>query len=208
MSEGGLLLADSICIMSSTVLIARRTPPDGQQRPAAAGPDENSPFSAPDAASPAWPLQRLLSSKQVPPWYSQRLIRTGYRPVKHSVRFCFQSLAYLHNETVNIYSHLAPAVAALVTTFLVSWYFAARFPDASRGDRLVFEIYLSTCVVCFTISSLYHTLLCHSQPFFDLWVRIDYVAILFQILASFIPGIYLGFYCEPGLRMLYWSMVI
>ncbi len=150
---------------------------------------------------------KLISNKQVSRWYSQPFIRTGYRPVKHSVQFCFESLVYLHNETVNIYSHLAPAVIAFALAFFVSRYFAIHFPNASREDRLVFEIYLSTCVICFTISSLYHTLLCHSQHFFNLWVRIDYVAILLQILGSFIPGIYLGFYCEPGLQILYWSTV-
>jgi predicted membrane channel-forming protein YqfA (hemolysin III family) len=150
---------------------------------------------------------QLLLSSEVPPWYYQEFIHTGYRPTKNSILFCFRSLTYIHNETANIYSHLLPAPIALVLALLVSRYFDANFPDASSRDRLIFQLYLSTSVVCFTVSSLYHTLLCHSQFYFNLWVRIDYVTILFQILGSFISGIYLGFYCEPILQNIYWTMV-
>ncbi|KAK4175098.1 hemolysin-III related-domain-containing protein, partial [Triangularia setosa] len=134
-------------------------------------------------------------------------ILRSYRPVTHSVKFCLQSLAYLHNETVNIYSHLLPAVTCIVLASLVAWYLRETFPEATQNDRLVFEIYLATSVLCCTISSLYHTLLCHSRYYRDLWVRIDYVAILFQILGPFVSGVYIGFYCEPKLQRLYWSMI-
>ena len=161
-----------------------------------------------DAEVALGPADRhLLLNHEVPPWYYQEFIRTGYRPVKGSIRFCFRSLTYIHNETVNIYSHLLPAAVALTLAVLVSRYFDAKFPEATSLDRLIFQLYLSTSVVCFTVSSLYHTLLCHSRHYFGLWVRIDYVAILVQILGSFVSGIYLGFYCEPNLQKSYWSMV-
>lgn len=62
-------------------------------------------------------------------------------------------------------------------------------------------------MICFDASSTYHTLLCHSARFADLWGRFDYAAIVFQILGSFISWIYIGFYCEPHLQKIYWSMV-
>ena len=151
--------------------------------------------------------RQLLSNTQIPLWYTDSFILTGYRPVTHSVKLCFNSLTYLHNETVNIYSHLIPAFCAVGFASLLSSYFRATFPKATRGDRLAFEVYLATSVVCFAVSSLYHTLLCHSRYYRDLWVRLDYVAIVFQILGSFVSGIYIGFYCEPHLQKLYWSMV-
>ena len=151
--------------------------------------------------------RRLLSNSQVPLWYTDSFILTGYRPVTHSVKFCFNSLTYLHNETVNIYSHLIPAFCAVILASLMSSYFRATFPKATRSDRLAFEVYLATSTVCFAVSSLYHTLLCHSRYYRDLWVRLDYVAIVFQILGSFVSGIYIGFYCEPQLQKLYWSIV-
>lgn len=149
----------------------------------------------------------LLTKKEVPSWYYRPYIYAGYRPVTHSVRFCLLSLRYLHNETVNIYSHLIPAAGAALLVSLVSWYFRTTFPNATRHDRLAVEIYLSTSVLCFATSSLYHTLLCHSNHYFRLWVRLDYATILLQVLGSFISGIYVGYYCEPELQRLYWSMV-
>lgn len=38
-------------------------------------------------------------------------------------------------------------------------------------------------------------------------VRIDYLAILVQVLGSFVSGIYLGYYCEARLQTVYWSMI-
>ncbi|KAK0731915.1 hemolysin-III related-domain-containing protein [Lasiosphaeris hirsuta] len=150
---------------------------------------------------------KLLSNKQVPSWYSEPLIYSGYRPVNYSVKLCFRSLACLHNETVNIFSHLLPASAALGLSGLVPWFFDAHFPDAVWQDRLVFQTYLATCALCFAVSALYHAFLCHSERYRHLWVRFDYAAILLQILGSFISGIYIGFYCEPVLQRMYWSLI-
>ena len=71
----------------------------------------------------------------------------------------------------------------------------------------MFRVFLSTCVICFGTSAAYHTLICHSHAFAELWVRLDYVGIVVQIVGSFIPGIYFAFYCEPRLQKVYWAMV-
>ena len=151
---------------------------------------------------------QLLAASEVPSWCAHNpFLRTGYRPVTGSVALCVESLRYVHNETVNIYSHLVPAAIAVASNGLLHLYFRARYPNAPGMDQLVFHIYLCTSVLCFGISSIYHTLLCHSEPYADLWGRLDYVTIVFQTLGSFISGIYIGFYCEPGLQKLYWTMV-
>ena len=151
---------------------------------------------------------RLLNRDGIPSWYGHNpYIRTGYRPVTPSASLCLSSLLYLHNETVNVYSHLVPAIMALLGNGLLHLYFSACFPESTWADQLVFHIYLTTSVVCFGISSAYHTLLCHSAHITDMCGRFDYVAIVFQILGSFVSGIYIGFYCEPQLQRLYWAMV-
>jgi adiponectin receptor len=152
--------------------------------------------------------RRLLTAAEVPSWYAHNaFIRTGYRPVTGSVKLCFDSLRYVHNETANIYTHLVPAGIAVIGNYSLYLYFSSHYPNASWTDQLVFHIYLSTSVICFGISSMYHMLLCHSETYAGLWGRLDYVAIVFQILGSFISGIYIGFYCEPHLQKLYWTMV-
>jgi adiponectin receptor len=152
--------------------------------------------------------RRLLTAREVPRWYTNdSSVRTGYRPVTASAWLCLDSLAYLHNETFNIYSHLIPAALALAGNWALHEFFSAKYPEASLTDRLVFHVNLLTAIVCFGTSSAYHTLLCHSELYASLWVRLDYVGILFQIFGSFTSGVYVGFYCEPALQTFYWSMV-
>lgn len=151
---------------------------------------------------------RLLDYHSVPLWYREHdYIRTGYRPVTASVQQCLISLGYPHNETANIYTHLVPAAGALLGNGILAIYFVSHFPNASISDQAIFHAYLTTSLVCFGISSTYHTMLCHSPYYNDLWCRLDYVAIVFQILGSFVSGIYVGFYCEPLLQRVYWTMV-
>lgn len=151
---------------------------------------------------------KLLTRDQVPPWYAHNTyILTGYRPVTKSIPLCIRSLAYPHNEIVNIYSHLIPAITALLCSYSFGKYFNSQFPHASRTDELVFRIYLTVTVICFGTSAVYHTLLCHSQAYASLCVRLDFIAIVMQIVGSFVPGLYFGFYCEPHLQKLYWTMV-
>ncbi|KAH6692356.1 mPR-like GPCR protein [Plectosphaerella plurivora] len=155
-----------------------------------------------------WPSNGLRTIAEVPVWYAaNHHILTGYRPLTPSVRFCLASLGSLHNETVNIYSHLIPGALALLGNAAILAYFRTHFPGALLADQLVFHIFLTGSVTCFGVSASYHALLCHSKKYHDLWLRLDYLAIIAQILGSFISGIYMGFYCEPGPRALHWGMI-
>lgn len=151
---------------------------------------------------------RLLSISGIPEWYGENpYIHSGYRPLCHAVGPCFRSWLYVHNQTANIFSHLIPGALALAVNVVFSHYFVQRYPDSTAADRLVFRVYLVTCSLCFGVSATYHTLLCHSHQVADLWLRLDYVSISILILGSFVPGLYLGFYCEPELWRGYLAMV-
>ncbi|KAH7025834.1 mPR-like GPCR protein [Microdochium trichocladiopsis] len=158
---------------------------------------------------------QLLTWDQVPSWYAQTdRIRTGFRPVTQSTAECLASLAYLHNESVNIYSHLIPSLVFLVAAVVLfdvclftplmssRWY-----PGASWLDILMIRFFLFTSAVCFGVSAVYHVLVCHSRAMAERWVRLDYAAIVLQIWGSFLSGLYMCFYCEPGLRNGYWAMI-
>lgn len=151
---------------------------------------------------------QLLVASEVPSWYAHNsFLRTGYRPVNGSVKLCVDSLRFIHNETVNIYSHLIPGAIALASNGILHRYFLGRYPTASLVDQLAIHVYLTTSVLCFGISSIYHTILCHSEAYSGLWGRLDYVAIIIQTIGSFVSGIYVTFDCKPGLQKLYWTMV-
>lgn len=150
----------------------------------------------------------LLSYDQLPKWYQDNeYILSAYRPVTYSIQGCGASLFCIHNETANIYTHLLPAVAALCLQAVGQRVFIARYPLASRMDRLVFAFYLSTVILCMGLSATYHTFINHSARYSDLWGRIDYCGIMILIVGDFVTGIYVGFYCEPVLQKLYWTMV-
>ncbi|CAM1506544.1 Fc.00g061850.m01.CDS01 [Cosmosporella sp. VM-42] len=163
----------------------------------------------PDDISTNSSTARLLSIQEIPEWYGENpYIHSGYRAVSSAIRPCFESWLYLHNQTVNIFTHLVPGIIALLLNLAFLLVFAQWYPDATVADRAVFHVYLTACSLCFGASATYHTLLCHSHEVADLWVRLDYVSISVLILASFVPGLYMGFYCEPGLLRGYLAMIL
>lgn len=153
--------------------------------------------------------RQLLSFETLPDWCQDNpYIRAGYRPVSESWWLCVQSCTYLHNETLNIHTHLIPAILLSAAFVTIQAAISSHFPEASTLDRVVISANVLAAIVTFTFSSLYHTLMSHSSHVATIWLRIDYLGILTLILASFFSGIYVGFYCEPTPRTIYWSMII
>ncbi|OCK79520.1 HlyIII-domain-containing protein [Lepidopterella palustris CBS 459.81] len=151
---------------------------------------------------------RLLQYEELPVWYQDNpQVRTAYRPVSYSVSSCIHSLTYLHNETVNTYTHLIPAIFIILSMPATQLLISRYYPEATALDRFIFTLNLLSAFLTFILSSAYHTLMNHSATVSALCLRIDYAGILALILASFISGIYVGFYCHPFLQNLYWSMI-
>lgn len=150
----------------------------------------------------------LLSYDEIPEWYRENEhIRYGYRPVSGSVRTSFSSWKYLHNETVNIYSHLIPALVFVLGLWYISQYLHAHYSRVTTSDELIFAFFLLTATVCLGFSSTYHTLMNHSFALESVWLRLDFVGIVLLTLGDFVSGIYMVFWCEPLLREIYWAMV-
>lgn len=63
------------------------------------------------------PLPPTVGAAEVPPPFRRRFVLSGYRPVGQAWRRCVLSLLQVHNESVNVWSHLL-AAAALLTRFL------------------------------------------------------------------------------------------
>ncbi|KAK6211977.1 hypothetical protein LQW54_005504 [Pestalotiopsis sp. IQ-011] len=149
----------------------------------------------------------LLSYEEIPEWYQDNpWIRHGYRPVSNSARSCLRSWARLHNELVNIHSHLFAAVAFLFAEAYILEPLHRKYSYVSGGDYAVLGIFLLAATVCFGLSATYHTLISHSQKVESIWLRLDFVGIIFLIVGSFIPGIYVGFWCEQFERTIYFGM--
>jgi len=152
----------------------------------------------------------LLSFNDMPEWFrleSNKWIHHNYRPISGSARASFHSWSYIHNETVNIYSHLIPAVVFLLGEWHLTQYLTTSYPRLTTTDVIVFSIYMLTAVTCLSLSATYHTLLNHSQHVEHLCLRLDMLGVVIFILGDLILGVYILFWCEPLPRNIYWSMV-
>ncbi|KAF2223227.1 mPR-like GPCR protein [Elsinoe ampelina] len=152
--------------------------------------------------------RRLVKFEDIPPWYQENeFIQAGYRPVSGSIKECFQSWTYIHNETFNIFSHLVPAALTVSSLFGADRLFLTFYPQANLKDRAVLTFYLLCVSTCFGLSALYHTMMNHSARYSHTWGNVDYCGIMVLIFGDFITGEYVGFYCEPHLQNLYWTLI-
>ncbi|KIW20025.1 hypothetical protein PV08_00600 [Exophiala spinifera] len=153
--------------------------------------------------------RKLLAYEELPDWYQDNhFLRSGYRPVSESWLICAYSLGHLHNETVNIYTHLIPGAGFILSQAVLYRWIYHLYPEASLLDHFVFGCNVAAAMITMALSAAYHTLMNHSMHMSSLMLRVDYVGILTLILGSFFSGIYVGYRCEPTLCWTYWTMII
>jgi adiponectin receptor len=150
----------------------------------------------------------LLAWAEIEPWrqYNRFIIRS-YRPASNSYLKSISSLGYIHDQTVNIYSHLLGAVGFVAAGYILYGLLSPRYHSATWADVAVFGAFAVGLFMCLTLSAAFHTFNNHSRNVYDLFFMFDMLGISFLIMGSFYPSIYYSFYCEPGPRYLYWAMV-
>ncbi len=150
----------------------------------------------------------IHSWNDLPLWLQDNhFILTGYRSPTNSYVESFSSLRYLHNESVNVYSHLLGALAFTLAALISFYTLGPRYQTASRSDVVAFGTFFLGAIVCLGISATFHAVSNHSVEVLSFMNKLDCVGIVLLITGSFIPSIYYGFYCEPTLQLLYWTMV-
>ncbi|GAB1318716.1 PHO36-regulatory role in lipid and phosphate metabolism [Madurella fahalii] len=146
----------------------------------------------------------LILWDELPHWRRDNaFILSGYRQTSNSFRASLASLWYLHNESVNIWTHLLGAAAFTVGGALLHALIAPRYESASDSDVLVFACFFAGAFLCLGMSATYHTLSNHS-PEVAMWGnKLDYTGIVFLIVGSYVPALYYGFSCHPYLLTVY-----
>lgn len=144
----------------------------------------------------------------LPSWQQDNhYIISGYRPASESFTKSFGSLGYLHNESVNIFSHLIPSIGSVVLAIALYRVVVPRYESITQGDILAFACFFAGAAFCLGMSATFHTISNHSHLVARFGNKLDYVGIVFLITGSFIPSVYYGFYCHPHLQRTYWTMV-
>ncbi|KAK0712672.1 hemolysin-III related-domain-containing protein [Lasiosphaeria miniovina] len=154
---------------------------------------------------------QLVLWRDLPTWQQEGSghIETGYRPASESLLDCLNSWRYLHNETVNIFSH---AVGALVFLALPIYIFSAssttppRDAVATPADKIVCSIYFVGVAVCFAFSAAFHTFMHHSPSALHAGQRLDFYGIILLMWGANIPLVYYSFACAPALQARYWAL--
>ena len=155
-----------------------------------------------DSASSIEPI--LLKWSELPSWQQDNhYILAHYRPATYSYFLSFQSLFYIHNESVNIHSHLLGACLFFFISF-TTYIFEVH--PITLADLCVFGCFFGGAVICLGLSAVYHTISNHSPAVARLGNQLDYIGIVALIAGSFVPSVYYGFYCDPDKQKIYWGM--
>ena len=158
----------------------------------------------PQSQSAAVVDHRLKTWHEIPSWQQDNeYILSGYRPATGSYGRCFQSLKYIHNETINIYSHIFGTILFLTLPVLTYQTLYHRYSHASQSDIIVFSTFFYGVSICFALSATYHIITTHSPKVQKFGNQLDYLGIVILMWGSTIPSVYYGFYCHPNLQKAY-----
>ncbi|KAF7950853.1 uncharacterized protein EAE97_002405 [Botrytis byssoidea] len=153
-------------------------------------------------------IGKILRWDEVAEWrQDNEYILTGYRPETKSSLRSFRSVFHLHNETVNIHSHLIGAILFALLPIYIYHTLLPRYHDATTADLVVFALFFGGVAVCFGLSFVYHTLNNHSHQIAAFWIELDYLGIVALMWGSTVATIYHGFICDVKLQRIYWSMI-
>ena len=162
-----------------------------QDRPAWSEYDPPSPSA--DLPSFLRPSMRLLPIEMAPPHVRSEFVLYAYRPTCTSWRPAVLTLFRLHNETLNIWSHLLGA--AWVCAMLLE---TLSMAVTDEGQRLATVVFLLSALFCTVASSLYHLLGgILSQRTYRALYQLDINGISVVIAGSYYPGLRFAFRCLP-----------
>ncbi|CCE65606.1 hypothetical protein TPHA_0M00290 [Tetrapisispora phaffii CBS 4417] len=134
-------------------------------------------------------------------------IHEGYVKETNSFINCFESLFFLHNESVNIYSHMVPGLCALFM-LLIDINIIKKFPTTTFVDYFMIDLFLAGAFSCLILSSAFHTLKSHSLFVAIYGNKLDYLGIVILIVTSMISILYYGFYDTPYFFHLFSTITI
>ena len=131
-------------------------------------------------------------TKYIPLWTMNKNILTGYRKKQEHKLSCFISIFNIHNETINIWTHL-----------LSLSYFLFVFSKNFNKLNHISSLYEGISIISFGTSTIYHIYMPYTQYWFILLLKLDLYSIIINILISNTLIFYYWFWCYKEIRDLY-----
>ena len=114
------------------------------------------------------------------------------------------SLGYLHNQTVNVYTHLIGALGFLALSFSLDYQFSSHH---GPGDRFLLGLFLLGVTVCPGSSSYFHLSGNHSAQVYNSWLTMDFFGIICLIVGTAFPLAYYSYPCRKKTLQVCWFSV-
>jgi len=145
---------------------------------------------------------------ELPAWrHNNNGIHDGYRQTEPSYYHSFRSLFYIHNQSVNIWSHIIGAIAVVTCSACFFYSVYPRYDTATPSDLYAFACFGGGAALCLGTSATFHAILDHSQAVARWGNKMDYTGIVALIVGSHVPALHYGFSCKPNMRVSYLSTV-
>lgn len=136
----------------------------------------------------------LVSWDELAEWQKDNEhIHKGYVSETNSILSCIHSLFIIHNESVNIYTHLLPGICFLLTLFF-DFNIVKKFPTTAIIDYFIIDLFLFGVFACLIMSSIFHCLKAHSSHISKVGNKLDYLGIVILITTSMISILFYGFH--------------
>lgn len=130
----------------------------------------------------------------------------GYRRPSFSYIQSLWSIVQLHNETVNIWSHLLGAIYFLAALLKYSTD-ELNQTLRRRQDTHVVLLYYGSVATCFLLSTIFHTFSDHSPQTHKRFNKLDHLGIVFVLWGAGVSAVHFTFYCDPPMRDLYLAVM-
>ena len=175
----------------------------------------------------AKPFRHIYCWEDIPQWMQcDPYIRHGYRPQLDSFSACCQSVFYLHNESVNIWSHIISALIYFSGLLSIDYSNIHDGVWFSTADNALINTYIAGCMACLIFSvrlslgendgetqpklkpsqAWFHIVTAHSEQVAKCFLKLDYLGILLNVFACGVTFIYAGLYGKPNLQAFYISL--
>eukprot|EP01134_Creolimax_fragrantissima_P001219 CFRG1219T1 len=129
---------------------------------------------------------------------ARKMTWDGY-PEINSMFDGLMSIFRIHNETMNIWTHIF-GVFLTLTFLALTGLEIEKYPFM---DSLMLAVFAVCGTLCFLGSVVFHTYKCYSYDVYRIVVTLDYLGIFVMIYGSFFSGLYFEFYCQYTERVIY-----